>query len=67
MPGSYTPVPSTAEFSADGRTLVAATAATQAEMEAGAEAALKPMSPLLIRQAIDARLAEGIDIDGGQL
>jgi hypothetical protein len=41
--------------------------ATQQEMEAGLESAVRIVSPLPLRQTIDVRLAEGIDIDGGQL
>ena len=41
--------------------------ASQAEMEAGSEVGIRQMSPLRVAQAIEARLAAGIIIDGGGL
>lgn len=40
---------------------------TQYDVEQGTSSEVGLVSPLLIRQAINARLAEGISIDGGQL
>ena len=42
-------------------------AASQAEMTTGTEPGLRLMSPLNVTQAVNAILAAGITVDGGQL